>query len=159
TIVTSDNTEVDALDLLADGVVQQSWRVPGVSVQATVTLSQTASGGPVALTAVARDRFGNAQTSTPVYVTVNADAPPTISLTRLSSAVEEATNAELEAGYVRLLQGTPATLFFSGIDDVGVVSVHATFDGVVLLDHTLGAPAKVVNDSVTFTPKVGQDGA
>ncbi|HET9155600.1 MAG TPA: Ig-like domain-containing protein, partial [Myxococcaceae bacterium] len=158
-IGTSDNTEVDALDLLADGVVQQSWRVPGVSVQATVTLSQPASGAPVALTAVARDRFGNAQTSSPVYLTVNADGPPTLSLIRLLSAVEQATAAELEAGYVRLLQGTPATLSFSAVDDVGVVSVRATFDGEVLLDRTLDTPSKFLNDSVTFTPKVGQDGA
>jgi len=113
----------------------------------------------VALTAVARDRFGNAQTSAPVYLTVNADAPPSVELTRLMSAVEQATNAELQAGYVRLLQGTPATLSFNATDDVGVASIHVTFDSQVVLDRTLSTPAPFVADGVTFTPKVGQDGA
>src|SRR5262249_8345273 len=57
------------------------------------------------------------------------------------------------------LQGTPATLSILATDDVGVASIHATFDGEVLLDRSFSTPSKAVNDSVTFTPKVGQDGA
>ncbi|MBS2022466.1 MAG: Ig-like domain-containing protein, partial [Deltaproteobacteria bacterium] len=123
-----------------------------------IALPLNPTGAPTALTVVARDRAGNATQSDAAYVLVLPDAPPQVSMQALSTSVETITQAELASGYVRLLQGNLATLWFGATDDVGVVRMQVDYAGQTVLDQAL-SPDKNFAGTVQFTPPYGADGS
>ena len=154
TVQGDDNVGVASYELQVDGVSQ------GSSTEGTflLQLPLNETGASRTLVAIATDRAGNASTSEPVYLQVLADAPPVLSLASLGSVLENVTQAELQSGFVRLLQNTPATLVFRFSDDVGVASLSAKFDGQPLTVSGPGLPVASGQGSVTFTPPISADG-
>ncbi|MFP2933592.1 Ig-like domain-containing protein, partial [Pyxidicoccus sp. 3LG] len=153
-----DDVEVESADLLVDGIPYETLARPEAEVSRTLVLRRPASGAPVALSVVARDRAGNASVSQPVFVDVRLDEAPSLALLSLRSAVEDITGPELESGFVRLLQGTDATLRFEAKDDVGVASIEATFRGEVVFSQVLSPAPATAARQLTFRPPVSRDG-
>ncbi|MHB8879578.1 MAG: Ig-like domain-containing protein, partial [Myxococcaceae bacterium] len=155
-----DNVEVETIDLLVDGVPRDSAR-PGSSGRAhfALTLPLSPTGAPVALSAVARDRAGNASTSAPAFVTVHEDQGPTVTLVALSSAIETISQPELQSGFVTVLQGEQVSLTFGASDDVGVTQVTVRYDGQVLRDDVRQPAPTNFTTGVSFTPPIGAEGS
>ncbi|RKH40976.1 hypothetical protein D7X12_19415, partial [Corallococcus sicarius] len=154
-----DNVEVESADLLVDGAARESFTRPGTSAQRTLVLQPGATGAPVALTVVARDRAGNASVSSPTFVHVRADTAPSVRWVKLQSAVETASETELASGLVRLVQGTPATLTLEVLDDVGVALIQTAFGDAPVSSRTVAPAQAKVSHEVEFTPPVSWDGA
>ncbi len=86
------------------------------------------------------------------------DQPPSVIFGQLYSSIESITQAEIQSGLVQLLQGTAATLTFTATDDVGIVSLTASYGDQQLLAQTM-LPTKNYYGSLSITPPVGLDGA
>ena len=108
------------------GVVGVQFKLDGANLGAESTVgpytvnwtTTTASNGSHSLTAVARDAAGNSTTATPVTVTVNnVDAtPPTVSMTAPANGAT--------------VSGASVTLSATASDNVAVIGVQFTLDGV-----------------------------
>ncbi|MBI5549624.1 MAG: IPT/TIG domain-containing protein, partial [Deltaproteobacteria bacterium] len=155
-VAATDEVEVETLGVLVNGSTEKQVQRPQGSTSFSLVLGP--SSGPVKLTAVARDRAGNAAESAPVFVTVQPDAAPQVTIASIRSPAESATRAEIDSGLVRLSQGTVATLDFAANDDVGLSGVRVRFGNTTLLDQALQG-AKTTTASVAFTPPAGPDGS
>jgi len=131
------------------GVVGVQFRLDGVNLGAEDTAAPysaswnttTASNGPHALTAVARDAAGNHTTSAPVTVTVsNAPppdtTPPTVSITSPSNGATVSATVTVAA---------------NASDNVGVAGVQFRLDGVNLGAEDTTAPYSVSWNTTTAT--------
>ncbi|HET6981927.1 MAG TPA: Ig-like domain-containing protein, partial [Myxococcaceae bacterium] len=156
-----DDVELASLELWVNGVRQQRWDEPATQMSTTLSFALPPDNSPVELVGLATDRAGNAHRSTPVYVRVEPDQPPQLTLVSLTSPVQQLTRAELDSGYVRLLQGIEASLLVSASDDIGLTSLVATYDGVEIFRQELSTTPlpRASGPIIRFTPKVGADGA
>ncbi|HEX8440228.1 Ig-like domain-containing protein, partial [Archangium sp.] len=159
-LASSDDVSVDHLELFVDGV-SKGTAVPwnDASTKFTLSLPLPSGAAPAELSAQARDRFGNTTTSSPIFLRVVPDAAPSVTLVSLRSALEMITRAELDSGFVRLLQGAKATLAIEAKDDVGVASVRVEYAGAAIYEKTLSPAQKTFSPAIEFTPPVGQDGS
>ncbi|MFY1827622.1 IPT/TIG domain-containing protein, partial [Myxococcus fulvus] len=154
----ADNASLSKVQLLVNGEPQGDTLLVGTSQDVELTLQRTALG-PITLNALVTDRAGNDAVSLPVFVQIVPDAAPTLQLDRLVATGETIHRAELESGFVSLLQGKDATLHFTVKDDVGVASVTTTY-GNGLPDTQSFTPAATGSKSLSvgFTPPMGADG-
>ncbi|HVE82054.1 MAG TPA: Ig-like domain-containing protein, partial [Myxococcales bacterium] len=148
----SDDVEVAEAEILVDGISAERLVRPLAAATRTMTFRRPADGRPVAVSVVARDRAGNASASQPVFLDVRPDAPPQARFAALTSAVETLSRTELESGYVRLLQGTPATVQVEVSDDVAVRRVQVEYLGASIFDQVYTTPLSAFSVSATFTP-------
>jgi hypothetical protein len=156
----SDDVVVETVELLADGARKGSEVPPLGAISSRFKLSLPLSGAaPVALTALAQDRVGNASITDPVYVTVVADEPPVVTFESVTSAVERIGSTELASGITRILQATPATVAFRVTDDVGVAHVVVEYEGLPVQDQQYPAPSSPQPGSVQIVPPVRADGS
>ncbi|HYH99621.1 Ig-like domain-containing protein, partial [Hyalangium sp.] len=160
-----DNARLDQLELWVDGVSRQVMHVgpvpsgPPQPYRFSLSLPLPASGYPAALSVVARDGAGSATASDTSYVRVVPDVAPSVTFQSLASAVEEFTRAELDSGYVIMLQGTAATLGVLLQDDAGLASWRVLFGEQVVKEQSFTGAPRELTQHVTFTPPVGRDGA
>ncbi|HYO69399.1 MAG TPA: Ig-like domain-containing protein, partial [Archangium sp.] len=158
-LATADDVTVEHLELFVDGE-SKGTAVPWRDSRTGFSLSLPLPPGtaPAQISAVAKDRAGNSTTSSPIFLRVLPDTGPSVTLVSLQSPLETITRAELDTGFVRLLQGSEAALSLHAADDVGVKSVSVEYAGTSLLNTTLPSAQKSSSHVVRFTPPVGGDG-
>lgn len=150
-----DGRGVARVGLLVDDVEQDHVDLPGSS-PVVFTTTFVEPNRLVELRATATDMAGNPSLSDPIPINVVLDGAPRIELLRLRSELETVSRYELSSGFVRLLQGTPATLTFRVTDDMAVagVTVHHEVAGQLTPLAVQGAGA---DRTVSFAPPEGYD--
>jgi isoaspartyl peptidase/L-asparaginase-like protein (Ntn-hydrolase superfamily) len=130
----SDNVGVVGVQFTVDGV---NLGAEDLAAPYSVTWNSASLGnGPHTIAAIARDAAGNAQTAAAISVTVDNDTtPPTIALVNPTAGATVAGSLMLDA---------------SASDNVGVVGVQFTVDGVNLGGEDLAAPYATPWNSVTL---------
>jgi len=156
----ADDVEPDSVELRAGGARVGSARLLGdTTATFQISLPLQPGGAPVPLIAVARDPAGNAAASDPVSVSVHSDQGPAVSFGSLRAELQAVTDAEVQSGYVQLLQNQPATITVTAVDDVGIASLSVSYGDLALLEKSFASPTPFVAQTVSFTPPTAADGA
>ncbi|WP_194869333.1 Ig-like domain-containing protein, partial [Myxococcus sp. AB025B] len=153
----SDNASLARVRLLVDGIPQGEQLLVGTAQELVFPVTREALG-PAELYVQVWDRAGNESVSLPSYLQAVPDGKPMVQLDRLEALGETLHRTELESGFVRLLQGGNATLYFTVKDDVGVKSVTTAFGSEAARTHSFVPSVKAEQRSVVLTPPLGAEG-
>ena len=135
TVNATDDVGVAGVQLRLDGVNvgAEAPAAPAGAYEFTWNSSTVLNGSHV-LAAIARDAAGNQRTASVSVMVANDTTPPTVALTSPAETVTIAETVTLEA---------------SASDNVGVVGVQFTLDGVNLGEELIGAPYTLDWNSAT----------
>ena len=153
TVVMTDNVGVNSVALQAKGAftatTTQAVTPPTANANRSLSLTVPVTapvGSHARLVATATDAEGNVGNSLPVTITILADVPPTVSVSRPASGSLISTNR-------------PFAVRVEATDDVGVTQVSLVASGVVTSTQSIALAVPAAQAGVTATVNVPADAA